>query len=153
MKEKILKYKSQNHELTLHLSDDEDNYTGNLVDFCGIEALEVNINLDYYIGEESFPKIPEFIDYLNENLTGHLQVAIEKLPVFVSISGYFPDNFEDFTFDKDAVLWINYIDNTFSVGKQWEYEIVFCEYKLDCYGQWIITFHGPCIKGIRRETL
>lgn len=46
---------------------------------------------------------------------------------------------------------IEILDNQFSSGNKWDFELQFHFLDTDLYGLWIITFYQNCIVGVRRE--
>ncbi|WP_316771544.1 hypothetical protein [Pedobacter frigiditerrae] len=157
MNEIIKSIKSENFEITFRLTADKDEWYAKISNLGGFEHIEFSINLDHYFSEESWTKLPDFIEFLNENLNHYFNKAIDTLTKFAKMTGYFNEeeqSFLDFGFGHCII----FKDNSFTVTNRWEFELDFSTNNkkdslenIDGYGRWFVTFNGNCISGIRRE--
>jgi len=157
MDEVIKIIKSENFELIFRLTEDKDEWCSKVSNFCGFEDIGFSINPDNYFSEVSWKKLPDFMEYLKDNLKHHVDKAMDALPKFAKMTGYFNDeeqSFLDFGFNYCII----FKDNSFAIANRWEFELDFTTNNkkdsienIDGYGRWFVTFNGNCISGIRRE--
>ena len=150
--------KSNKRELIFRQSEDKDEWFSIVPDYSGFDQIEFSINLDNYFSEESWIKLPEFIDYLEDNLKYHLDKAIDPLKSFAKMTGYFSTE-EQIYLDFGFGHCIIFQDNSLTNANRWDFELDFHTNNIkdsidniDGYGRWFVTFNGNCISGIRRET-
>jgi hypothetical protein len=150
--------RSKNFETTFRLTDDKDEWCAKISKFGGLDNIELSINLENYFNESSWAKFPDFIEYLNENLSLYIEKAIDVLPEFAKMTGYFSTETTE-TLNFGFGNFIIYKDNSFTLADRWEFELDFSTNSkegsienIDGYGRWLVTFNGNCIGGIRRET-
>ena len=152
MSETIKTIKSEHFETTFKLTEEKDEWFSKISNFAGFEQIEFSINLDNYFDEDNWMRLPNLIEYLNENLKKHIENAFEPLTIFSKMTGYFDKNKEtklEFCFGATVI----FLDNSFVAANHWQFEIDFhLKNNIDNYGRWFVTFQGNCISGIRRES-
>lgn len=157
MDEVIKIIKSENSELIFRLTEDKDEWCSKVSSFGGFENIEFSINLDNYFSEVSWTALPDFMEYLKDNLKNHIDKAMDTLPKFAKMTGYFNEKeqvFLDFGFGHSVI----FKDNSFTLANRWEFELDFSTNNkkdsienIDGYGRWFVTFNRNCISGIRRK--
>lgn len=148
--------KSENIEMMFRLTDDKTEWWSKDLNFAGFDNVEFSISLENYFSNLSWTKLPDFLEYLTENLKVHVDKAMDTLPKFAKMTGYFHDEYKFFT-EFDFNHGIIFKDNSFASLNHWAFELDFKminKYDLeniDGDGRWFVTFDGNCISGIRRE--
>lgn len=150
MQQNVKNIKSANGECIFKLTNDEDEWFTRLENLDGFDEMELSIPVNDSFSEESWDKLPEFLQYIEENLSKHIHKALIPLTSFAKLSGYFNEDQQkllDFSFN----LCVVYTDNTFVLADRWHFDLDFHADGADDYARWFVSFEGDCISGIRRE--
>lgn len=121
--------------------------------FCQIEKndgqLEISINAEKHGSEIDWSKIKGFTTHFMENEKTYLEKCYEPLEMLARMTTFFSD--EDVQCGEFLFSGIEILDNQFSLGDKWNFELNFEFLDTDPYGIWIVTFYQNSITGIRRE--
>lgn len=121
--------------------------------FCQIEKtdgqIEISIDTEKYCGEIDWSKIKDFIIHFRKNEKHYLGKCYEPLKILAKTTTFYSD--EELQTGEFMLSGMEILDNHFSLGDKWDFELKFDFLDVDPYGVWTITFYQNCIVGIRRE--